>query len=125
MADNVERINSELEALGLSTELTDSPKGRVVSFDYEVNVGSYRGTTVRVGLSMQGKEPYPEYPPHWIHVSPPIDDGRGGVIEQYTDNRGERWAVLSRPPGRLWDRLLTKHINGYITDHLRQFWNEQ
>ena len=62
MADNVERINSELEALGLSTELTDSPKGRVVSFDYEVNVGSYRGTTVRVGLSMQGKEPYPEYP---------------------------------------------------------------
>ena len=124
MADNVERISSELEALGFSTEVTDSPKGKVVSFEYEVDVGSYRGTTVRVGLSMQGKEPYPEYPPHWIHMSPPIDDCRGGVVEQYTDERGESWVVLSRPPGQLWDRLLTKHISGYISDHLRRFWND-
>ena len=124
MADNVERISSELEALGFPTEVTDSPKGKVVSFDYEVEVGPHRGTTVRVGLSMQGKEPYPEYPPHWIHMSPPIDDGRGGVVEQYTDERGECWTVLSRPPGQLWDRLLTKHMSGYISDHLRRFWND-
>ena len=124
MADNVERISSELEALGFPTEITDSPKGKVVSFAYEVDVGSHRGTTVRVGLSMQGKEPYPEYPPHWVHLSPPIDDGRGGVVEQYTDERGESWAVMSRPPGQLWDRLLTKHISGYISDHLRRFWND-
>ena len=125
MVDNVERISSELESLGFSTEVADSPKGKVVSFDYEVDVGSRQGTTVRVGLSMQGKEPYPEYPPHWIHVSPPIDDGRGGAVEEYTDERGQHWAVLSRPPGPLWDRLLTKHISGYISDHLRRFWIEQ
>ena len=124
MVDNVERISSELESLGFSTEVTDSPKGKVVSFDYEVDVGSRQGTTVRVGLSMQGKEPYPEYPPHWVHVSPPIDDGRGGVVEEYADDQGQHWSVLSRPPGPLWDRLLTKHISGYISDHLRRFWNE-
>ena len=122
MEDNIERIRGELESLGFAAEVTDSPKGKVVAFDYEVDVGPHQGTTVRVGLSMQGKEPYPEYPPHWVHLSPPLDDGRGGVVEQYADHCGRVWSVLSRPPGRLWDRLLTKHISGYISDHLRRFW---
>lgn len=108
--------------MGFSTVVTESPKGKVVSFDYDVDVGSYQGSAVRVGLSMQGAEAYPEYPPHWVHISPPIDDGRGGVVEQYTDKQGASWSVLSRPPGPLWDQLLTKHISGYISDHLRRFW---
>ena len=124
MADNLERISSELEILGYSTTITDSPKGQVVSFHYQVDVGPYRGRQMRVGLSMQGEEPYPEYPPHWIHVNPPIDDRRGGVVERYTDEQEQPWAVLSRPPGPLWDRLLTKHISGYLSDHLRRFWND-
>ena len=122
MSENVERIRNELEGLGYSTKLTESPKGKVVSFDYRVELGSYIGKSVRVGLSMQGEEAYPEYPPHWVHLCPPIDDRRGGVVEQYTDECGYTWSVLSRPPGPIWDRLLTKHISGYISDHLRRFW---
>ena len=122
MAENVSRIRSELESLGFCATVTDSPYGRVVSFDYKVEVGTYQGTSVRLGFSMQGTEAYPEYPPHWIHVCPPISTSRGGVVEEYSDSEGRKWSVLSRPPGPLWDRLLTKHISGYVTDHLRRFW---
>ena len=124
MTDNVEKISSELRSLGFRTQVSSCPKGRLAIFEYQIEVGSLKGKQVRIGLSMQGKEPYPEYPPHWIHIAPPIDDGKGGVVEQYTDASGDVWVALSRPPGPLWDRLLTKHMSGYISDHLRRFWND-
>ena len=123
MSDNADKIATELCALGFETSFSTSSKGKVVSFVYEVEVGSHKNKRVRVGLSMQGSEPYPEYPPHWMHISPPIDDERGGAVEHYTDELGQSWIVLSRPPGDLWDRLPTKHIRYYLSDHLRSFWN--
>ena len=37
---------------------------------------------------------YPDYPPHWIHVHPPVNDGQGGVINQYQDER-DAFGLLS------------------------------
>ena len=124
MSENIRKITSELQSLGFLTRVGTSPKGELVIFDYQIDVGSHKGRRVRVGLSMQGNEPYPEYPPHWIHISPPIDDGKGGVLEQYTDEAGDSWVALSRAPGPLWDRLLTKHMSGFLSDHFRRFWND-
>ena len=124
MTDNIDKISAELRELGFSTTISESPRGPLVSFEYRVDVGSFEGKPVLIGLSMQGKEMYPEYPPHWLHLSPPIDDRRGGVVEQYTDPSGRSWTALSRPPGVIWDRLLTKHISGYLSDHLRRFWHD-
>ena len=97
MTENIGKISSELQSLGFRTLVRSSPKGELVVFEYQIDVGTYKGKRVRVGLSMQGNEPYPEYPPHWIHISPPIDDGKGGVVEQYEDKDGELWVVMSRP----------------------------
>ena len=123
MSDNIDRIKKELESLNYKICLSDSPQGKVVSFTYTVEAGSYKGERVKLGISMQGQEHYPEYPPHWIHVSPPIDDGKGGVVEKYSDDSGEEWVAMSRPPGEVWDQLPTKHMLGYLNEHLRRFWN--
>ena len=123
MSDNIDQIKRELESLGYETCLSDSPQGRVVSFPYIVETGSHKGERVRLGISMQGSEPYPEYPPHWIHLTPPVDDGRGGSVGKYSDANGQEWIAMSRPPGEIWDRLLTKHMMGYVNEHLRRFWN--
>lgn len=122
MNPNVAKVQQELEGMGYATSITDSPHGEVVSFPYRVETGTRSGSEVRLGVSFQGEEPYPEYPPHWIHVCPPIDDGRGGAIEIYADPQGDAWGVLSRPPGDRWDRLPTKHMAYYISEHLRAFW---
>ena len=124
MSDNIDRIKDELESLGYETCLSDSPQGKVVSFPYTVQTGSYKGKQVRLGISMQGSEPYPEYPPHWIHLTPPIDDGRGGSVGKYSDPNGREWFAMSRPPGAIWDRLPTKHMMGYLNEHLRRFWKD-
>ena len=120
---NIEQIRRELESLGYQTRLSESAQGIVVSFPYVVESGTHKGKQVTLGISMQGSEPYPEYPPHWIHLTPPIDDGRGGAVSRYQDASGQEWAALSRPPGELWDRLLTKHMHTYLNEHLRRFWN--
>ena len=72
---------------------------------------------------MQGSETYPEIPPHWIHVSPPITDGRKGAISFYGGPNGSQWVAMSRPPGQMWDRLPTKHMIHYVNEHIRRFWN--
>ncbi len=123
MPDNIDRIKGELESLGYETRLSDSSQGKVVCFEYKVEAGSHIGELVKVGISMQGNESYPEYPPHWIHLSPPIDDGKGGAVEKYLDTTGQKWVALSRPPGELWDRLPTKHMQAYLSEHMRRFWN--
>lgn len=123
MSSNIKRIQWELDGLGYKTTLRESPRGQVVSFEYSVEVGTHKGSTFVVGLSFQGDEEYPEYPPHWIHVTPPIDDGKGGAVEKYTA-AGREWMAMSRPPGALWDDLPTKHMYNYMMDHLRRLWSE-
>ena len=123
MSDNINQIKRELESLGYETCLSGSAQGEVVSFSYIIETGSHKGKQVRLGISMQGSEPYPEYPPHWIHVSPPIDDGQGGVVKKYCDGSGREWSALSRPPGDIWDQLPVKHMRVYLSEHLRRFWN--
>lgn len=123
MSSNVKRIQWELDALGYTTTLRESPRGQVVSFEYDVEVGTHKGSTFVVGLSFQGDEGYPEYPPHWIHVTPPIDDGKGGAVETYSAD-GREWTAMSRPPGALWDDLPTKHMYNYMMDHFRRLWSE-
>lgn len=120
---NVERIHAELRALGYKTRLRDSPQGVTVEFSYEVEAGRYEGRSFHIGISMQGSEQYPEYPPHWVHIHPPIDDDKGGAIVQYDDTEGRTWTAISRPPGQLWDELPTKHMAAYIQEHIRRLWN--
>ena len=95
----------------------------MVCFDYKIETGSRKGEPVRIGLSFQ-EEGYPEYPPHWIHVTPPISDGKAGVVDNYVDAQGHNWVAMSRPPGDLWDRLPTKHMATYISEHLRRIWKD-
>ena len=67
---------------------------------------------------------YPEYPPHWLHVSPPLNDNKGGAVETYRTSDGREWLAMSRPPGAIWDRLPTKHMSMYIQEHLRRIWKD-
>ena len=65
---------------------------------------------------------YPEYPPHWIHVTPKIEDKRGLPGKEYTDADGRPWVAFSRPPSDFWDNAPTKHMSVYVGEHLRRFW---
>lgn len=121
MSDSIDRVRSELASLGYETTVFQSSQGVVVSFDYTIEVGSQRGRSVTVGVSFQ-EDGYPEYPPHWIHVTPPIDDGRGGSAVTYSDDHGRSWFAMSRPPGDMWDQLPTKHMYAFINEHLRRIW---
>ena len=122
MSNSVDRVQGELESLGFRTQQFDSPQGRVVSFSYTIETGSHKGTQIEVGISFQ-EEGYPEYPPHWIHVSPPIHDGQAGVVQEY-ESQGQVWIAMSRPPGDFWDTLPTKHMAAYIGEHLRRIWKD-
>lgn len=123
MPNNIDLIRRELESLGYETSSLESPQGEVVAFLYTIESGSLRGEQVHLGVSMQGSEMYPEYPPHWIHLTPPVDDGKGGSVISYTDSNGQTWGALSRPPGEIWDQLPTKHMFSYLNEHLRRFWD--
>lgn len=92
-----------------------------MSFDYMIETGSHKGESVTVGVSFQ-EAAYPDYPPHWIHVTPPLEDGRTGSVRQYTDDQGRLWHAMSRPPGEMWDRLPTKHMGFFVSEHLRRIW---
>ena len=123
MSDDIARIQSELKSLGYSTALQNSPHGPVaIFFPYKVEVGFYKGTEVTLGISMQ-ENGYPEYPPHWIHINPPIYDEKGGAYNRYQDERGRKWIAMSRPPGPLWDQLPTKCMRAYLSEHMRRIWN--
>ena len=76
MSDEISRVRSELADLGYETSIRGWTQGTVIEFDYRVEVGNRRGETFRLGISFQ-ENGYPEYPPHWIHVSPPVDDSPG------------------------------------------------
>ena len=123
MSNSFERVKAELRALGCQTFEFDSPHGPVVAFPYKIETGSHKGEEVLVGVSFQ-EEGYPEYPPHWVHVSPPIDDRKRGAVESYKRQDGREWLAMSRPPGDIWDRLPTKHMSAYISDHLRRIWSD-
>lgn len=123
MSEDIRCIQAELEGLGYITATRDSGQGTVVEFDYHVETGSKSGKQFRIGVSMQ-KTGYPEYPPHWIHVSPPVDDGLKGSMKQYSTEDGREWVTMSRPPGDLWDQLANnKHMRHYLDHHLRKFWS--
>ena len=121
MRKDIVRIQEELNSLGYRTEMFDALNRTVVSFDYTIETGPHKGMKVTVGLSLQ-ETGYPEYPPHWIHVTPPLNDRRGGAVQQHSDPQGREWLAMSRPPGVLWDQLPTKHMNAYIEEHLRRIW---
>ena len=111
MSDSATRVQEELVSLGYETQTFNSGMGVVVAFNYTIETGSHKGKPVLVGVSFQD-EGYPDYPPHWIHVSPPIPDGRGGTVQTY-ELSGSSWLAMSRPPGSLWDQLPTKHMRGF------------
>ncbi len=122
-SDNIRKIRAELDALGYNTrEFATDSHGPVVSFSYTIDVGARQGQAITLGLSMHGAGLYPEYPPHWIHLSPPINDNRGGSVQSYVDSAGNEWIAMSRPPGELWDELPTKHMDAFLSEHLRRFW---
>lgn len=122
MSLSVSRVRAELEGLGHSVIEYDWNGNRVVAFDYQMESGTHNGQDVLVGVSFQ-EEGYPEYPPHWIHITPPIDDKKGGAKCGYVEN-GREWLAMSRPPGDIWDQLPTKHMSAYITEHLRRIWRD-
>ena len=120
MSASVSRVQAELIHLGYETECFSSGQGQVVAFNYTIEAGSRKGETVTVGVSFQ-EDGYPEYPPHWVHVTPPIEDGRGGSVQFYQDASGRSWIAMSRPPAN-WDRIPTKTMSAYISEHLRRIW---
>lgn len=125
MDENTQRIRAELEEFPLATAMHTSHRGPVIDFDYVVESGKFKGRTFRLGIGT-GDAPdgaYPEYPPHWLHVHPPVEVPGGGAVEPYEDDRGRKWVALSRPPGALWDELPSKNMTHYLREHVRQFWH--
>lgn len=114
-------VKCELEECGLTTYTVEGVNDEIVAFKYEVPTGRYKGKIVDIGLSMQEVN-YPEYPPHWIHVTPKIEDRRGAPGKEFTDASGRNWVAFSRPPSDFWDNAPTKHMSVYLQDHLRRFW---
>ena len=119
MSSDIKRVQRELGQLGYSTSVNDTAQGETVIFPYTIESGPHEGEDVLVGLSFQEAN-YPEYPPHWVHVCPPMNDNRGGVVSEYQDTEGRKWLAMSRPPGEIWDRLPTKTMHAYIQEHLRR-----
>lgn len=62
---------------------------------------------------------FPIYAPHWIHVSPPVEDKQHSG-QHYTDGHGTPWAAYSRAP-TYWDNLPKKDMNTYLNEHVRRF----
>ena len=85
--DTATLIRSELENLGYQTKIVESTQGTTIAFRYTLELGSRKGETVWVGVNPQDGQ-FPEFPPHWLHVSPPINDQRGSSCTAYEDNEG-------------------------------------
>ena len=97
MNEAMQRIKRELDECSLTTYLVEGVADDIIAFNYVVPTGRYRSKNVDIGLSMQEAN-YPEYPPHWIHVTPKIEDGRGCPGKEFTDSSGRVWVAFSRPP---------------------------
>lgn len=121
MNSALRQVKLELEECGLTTYLIEGIPDDVVAFEYTVTTGRYRGEQVHIGLSMQELN-YPEYPPHWIHVTPRVEDSRGPPGRTFTDSQGREWVGFSRPPSDFWDSAPTRHMSLYLREHLRRFW---
>ena len=122
-----ERIREELVALGLRPQVEDGEtvagSERVVTFLYKVQTGRFRGREFMVGLSTRCEAVgYPEVPPHWIFISPPIVDTQDGPNHGVTTFADREWVALSRPPGAFWDRVAHKGMKAYM-DHLNKVWH--
>ena len=124
MPSNVDTVKSELSDLGYETKVIESPNGRtIVSFPYTIEMGPHKGTHVVAGVAFHpGEEGYPEYPPHWVCVTPPLNDGKGGAVEDFQDDQGRKWLAMSRPPKDIWDKLTPRDMKGYIREHLSRVW---
>ena len=118
MSSSLDKIEIELQELGFATTRFTSPHGEVVAFSYVIDVGRLLGTGCQLGVSMQ-EQGFPVYPPHWIHLSPPINDKQGSG-RQYTDEQGTPWVAFSRPP-TYWDNLPNKNIKAFLDEHVRRF----
>ena len=121
-----EQVKSELEDLGYETDIeegnTAAGRQRVVTFAYQVPTGRFKGQTYAVGISTQCEAVgYPEVPPHWIFVSPPLEDTRDGSNHGINTFGGKEWTALSRPPRSFWDRVQNKGMRAYM-DHLARVW---
>ena len=122
MDQSIVRMQDELEADGYPTKLVLTPHGPAVVFDYRIESGSHAGETVSIGIS--GPEgPYPEYPPHWVHISPPLSDGKG-THAIYQGEDGREWLPMSRPPKDFWDRTKERNMSVYLKTHLRRLWKD-
>lgn len=119
------KIQDELDACGLETYVVEGAKTEVVAFPYVPPKGRYAGRTFDVGLSFQEMD-YPEFAPHWIHVTPAIEEKHGRAGMTYDDARGRRWVAFSRPPADFWDTLPRdeKNMASYLMLHMRRFWRE-
>ena len=120
MSGSLTRIQQELKDLGHQPGLLDTPEGQIVAFLYRVETGPYRSCKYMLGFSVDGSEPYPQYPPHWLHISPPVDDGLGGVRTEYKNN-GRTWVKMSRVFSG-WDAS-DKNMKAYMNDHVRSVWH--
>ncbi len=122
MTSSTRQMAAELEAMGYDTRVFESPYGLVICFPYTIPAGSRKGGCCQLGISLHGNQHYPEYPPHWIHLNPPVDDGKGGAAHRYRDSNGQEWMALSRPPTDIWDTLPTKTMQIFMSDHVSRFW---
>ncbi len=120
----LDKITNELKDLGYSPFSIDTPKGQTVVISYCISAGKYKNQKILLGFSLQ-EDSYPEYPPHWIHISPPHDDQKGGSVESYKkkDDQGQEreWLTLSRPPKDFWDNLSQKNMKCYLDWHISRF----
>ena len=124
--NGIENIREELVRLGRAAKVVRFPGfgvdgGRAVIFDYEVDAGSHRGNSYRIGISFQ-ETGYPEYPPHFIHIcnAPPLSR----TVHSTHDEGDAKWSVFSVPPSDFWDSLPAEHknIKTYLNQHVRRFW---
>ena len=118
MSSSLDKIEIELQELGFTTTRVNSPQGEVVAFSYVVDVGPLSGTGFQLGFSMQ-EQGFPVYAPHWIHISPPIEDKKRSG-QRYTDDEGAPWVAFSRPP-IYWDNLPNKDMKTFLHEHVRRF----
>lgn len=119
----LERIRDELEDIGLATYIVDGAPEDVVAFPFTPRRGRYADREFQVGLGFQEID-YPEFAPHWIHVSPAIEERHGPPGRRYSDSEGRQWVAFSRPPQDFWDNSPVKNMLTYVTIHLRRFWRE-
>ena len=123
-----DRIKKELESLGYDPDVVEgdtvSGPQRIVTFEYRVPTGRFKNKTYMVGVSTQCEAVgYPEVPPHWIFVSPPIFDTRDGNNHGLNTFGGKQWVALSRPPNEFWDRVSEKGMKAYL-EHLARVWKQ-